>query len=1213
MSNKKDIYDVSSYTDEELYNILDISNPTDRELETKINFLINKYANIQNESGYQLAIFFQEIYKHFFFQDEVEGFDPDISFNMEENTPTLTGTAANSLPTEMYTGPDPSLSDTQTTQNNPTTQAPIFGNIYSFSDKTKDAIAPTKVFDYAPDATKTNPLLKQTIKRVISIDSQYRNKTFQPLSTDFTFNLSEPLKDVVSLKLYSVNIPYTWYTISSDYGSNFFYLKGNSPGINQGNYDYQIAIKPGNYGPSDLVTSIYNSIQNLQTQYSDVNFGQTGITYDPITIKMTFTTDIQMVYNESYFNVVFDPTVASFLNLYSPDVISSNSNTYQFNTIYGATQTPDPSLLNPPTTTLDGISAKYSFNIVRYVPLNIKNITSDGLITTPYEFADFSYNYTIIQTIPITFNQTNDIPTLVSNINTALQTSASLLTTSGFALNPATNTYKMTVNLDRKKLNPTMTPNEKVAVVFSNGDSIQQTFGFQLTNELSNIIGTNSITTIDTFILDNNVQIQFRCIRPNYTFNEYRYPIEDYRNFETHYNDFGINIPQGTYSIAQLSNYYNEFFANPGNSATDPLKTNGVIMSGSNMRFPIDTNGNTYSLNTTFKLSKVFDQSKYVLNVDMKNFYNQNYPIIYDKNTNDLTTYLGFNNSYDLSQTNTIVSYIPPYLLDIAYSQTPLVVYPIIFTFRPNAAVINGIQEDNDVTQSYLQIKLIPRKFTDINGTLRTFGIPQQDNFGRIKSYTYNNEDFTDLINDINYTFQQNVNSDPHYDYSKSSIVYDSVNQKVTLTFILTNTLTQADYTVSFIDTPNTNNQDITQPLNMWEWFGIPSTPFDLSRNSVITGSVLPIYQRYLPESNIQFFIGSNLNGVETANQFSITIPPQNYSISSFMNIVNTALNTASSSNPTIAYNSNFYLQPYTEYNAKSVTRYNNLKIRMNINKIYTSKDYNLVFYDPFSFIKCYVGASSVSNTTWDNTLGWILGFRDYTTYTLIKSNLTLTTANVALTNNVYLQSYNGAYSYLEHPDTFPNNNNIVKTVITLTGDTTVTTNLYNYFLIVLDDFIQNHLNDGLVTICKPETQLPTQSYAYRANRVCDPITKQVVSLGTSNVPANGLTQNQIYALNAIQISKQTNNNYNLNYSKGPYVQDIFGIIPIKTAGLQTGQYFVEFGGTLQIQERQYFGPVNIHRMHIQLINDKGSTLNLNNSDWSFSLICEQLYTSTLT
>jgi hypothetical protein len=75
---------------------------------------------------------------------------------------------------------------------------------------------------------------------------------------------------------------------------------------------------------------------------------------------------------------------------------------------------------------------------------------------------------------------------------------------------------------------------------------------------------------------------------------------------------------------------------------------------------------------------------------------------------------------------------------------------------------------------------------------------------------------------------------------------------------------------------------------------------------------------------------------------------------------------------------------------------------------------------------------------------------------------------------------------------------------------------------------------------------------------------------------------------------------------------DIFGIIPIKTAGLQAGSTYVEFGGTLQNQERMYFGPVNIHRMTIRLLNDRGDLVDLNNTNWSFSLVCEQLYKQTL-
>ena len=38
MNKQNTMYDVNKYTDDELYNILDLINPTDRELEAKIFF-----------------------------------------------------------------------------------------------------------------------------------------------------------------------------------------------------------------------------------------------------------------------------------------------------------------------------------------------------------------------------------------------------------------------------------------------------------------------------------------------------------------------------------------------------------------------------------------------------------------------------------------------------------------------------------------------------------------------------------------------------------------------------------------------------------------------------------------------------------------------------------------------------------------------------------------------------------------------------------------------------------------------------------------------------------------------------------------------------------------------------------------------------------------------------------------------------------------------
>ena len=67
-------------------------------------------------------------------------------------------------------------------------------------------------------------------------------------------------------------------------------------------------------------------------------------------------------------------------------------------------------------------------------------------------------------------------------------------------------------------------------------------------------------------------------------------------------------------------------------------------------------------------------------------------------------------------------------------------------------------------------------------------------------------------------------------------------------------------------------------------------------------------------------------------------------------------------------------------------------------------------------------------------------------------------------------------------------------------------------------------------------------------------------------------------------------------------------MIPLKVSGLSQGEVFTEYGGTLQNQERGYFGPVNINRMHIKLINDRGDVVDLNGANWSIQLVCEQLY-----
>ena len=69
-------------------------------------------------------------------------------------------------------------------------------------------------------------------------------------------------------------------------------------------------------------------------------------------------------------------------------------------------------------------------------------------------------------------------------------------------------------------------------------------------------------------------------------------------------------------------------------------------------------------------------------------------------------------------------------------------------------------------------------------------------------------------------------------------------------------------------------------------------------------------------------------------------------------------------------------------------------------------------------------------------------------------------------------------------------------------------------------------------------------------------------------------------------------------------------ILPLKggSANIPTGVLLSEFSGSLQQNVRTYYGPVNIDRMAVKLLDDKGNVLNLNGCDWCVTLIATCLY-----
>lgn len=1178
-THMEDEYNVNGYTDEQLFKILDLNNPSDRELEAKTLSMVRKYSNFGNPSGDKLSQFFIDIYNRFFENDEpveqeqeqpddvIEGFTqypgntssrpynkgPEISVGSGFKTYQVNGAIngngnsrsynsgiigngnsysynsgiiGNAMPTNVSVNNIFALSPDLQKSNNGVIGEANVGNKITPSENN---VTLTKTLDYSKD--KLNPLLKQTIKRIISIDSQYRNSETKSPSTNFTFNLSEPLRDVVSLSLYSIQIPYTWYTVNSDFGGNFFYLKGNAPGIMNGLHDYQISISSGNYTPSGLANALNKSINDIKMTITDVSFGQTQVIYnDGITDQNSGTgkckllIDITKIYNEGNYSLYFPDWTPPADNTLRSSTIAGylgfNNQNYYCSSIYSSYLFPTG--ISSTDFTIN--TNKNSFQIVPYIGMNFLR-------------ADISYN-------PITISlqslaETTTIKNAVYVMNLALQTnpkldpavsSCTLVDISNELQDNSGNSYiKLDCKLNNRNRDSPVVRNLKFAALFpydySGNVNISLFYGANSIFAFSDSVNYKNEYIVcefnellsETHILQSsydssNTSVVFQCNLPGY---------------DNSYNSIIANLPPGT-------NALNLFIKSVNNSIKQAVGTDENFTIGST-----SVPDTFYSDSTTNNL--VFQ------------------PII--KNT--------FTNSdYQIYATTGTCKL--PDIFNLPTTQSPATNIYKNENYQFNSVVFDAL----DI------IYIIPNP--DSNSKKNINANPFVISFEQGRTYS-NGADLATYFTGVITSYFDTVTG--FYPFVGSTVSY-SINNGFTLELNIEINLNQTHYSLKLY-----SSNDIWRNLAFYDVSSSSQTDFsynikdykDSSNNYKIES------KEQIKDNGITIVDGSNdtfvlqpLNTVDVFNtsnnkyRITIKIPSDSvtgtrYSINELISAINLKFV------GTIAEGTVF--STFDLPNGQTV-----IKCRFNINIVFTTKDYNLVFYDPYSFTSCFSNNSnktttSIQNVTWDTTLGWLLGYRNAISYKL--------------------SDYIGATdSYIYYLTGSSSN------VCVLTGDTNVSTNLYNYFLIMLDDYVQNHLNDGLVTITNQETSVNHGPYV----NVCDPVTGQMISRPADyGNPGISYTAQQLYAFNQ-QVQSQLVKAK--SYSKGPFVKDVFGIIPVKTTGMSIGGVYVEFGGSMQNQQRLYFGPVNIHRMTIQLLNDRGNLVDLNNANWSFSFICEQLYKS---
>ena len=1289
MEETNNLYDVTQYSDDELYAMLDLNNPSDRELEAKVLLSIEKYSSVENKEAIQIKSFFEDVYSHFFESDDIiEGMiDKDENGDTAEHS-------------------KPQIKEL-------TDYKKVFGKNELSDQGEKDTnLLQTTTLNYG--ASQLNPLLKETQKRVLQLDSQFRNYTNYPSATDYIINLSETLHNVVSLRLHSVSIPYTWYNISNVYNANYFQLIGNADGI-RGVYDLTIGIAPGAYDVNGLILAINESIENVKTENPDINFGTTSVEYDLETSKTTLTLDLQQVYNEPNFYLYFNQSTNTFGNdanksipgflgygdLVIPKYTSSNipnsdlsgnivdvssvPSAYPLESIYSNYQysynatgkisdessvtynqfdpyTPFYLVINDPSNNVIGNNY---FTICTYDGPNIystaPDTSSNVLEKFTVEFGDVSGLYTR--------------PTLLEAIN------RSLLNSDFLSSNASLNQYDISFSnaddtittLQRFQLRTLLSrfttikkKNKKQVILFPDENEVlnnlpqdvrvqkwqgplwtginscfmfdENTIFTQSNSVRSENEPINTLYSIDGSGGLNKPSLLLQCIKPGYD-NSYN------NRYTTIDNDtiagYGLvlgELPQEEaedlvgYTLNNLIGVYgydNTFTNSEINMKLKNIKNgygNDISNGYVNAEAFYDIGSNQCRM--LFDIFTYFNETDYIFDLSGSFFDISGSPT--PLGLDDVS--YGWIPGYNVSSTATLdtatdISFGTGTIIDIpvgtfdgvstpknALYRTGNIVFPFLINQSNNKIVVKA----KDVSNGYTDIGISTLPDYTIEFKTGNYRTPQllQDmmntTFSSIRGIT--DKDGV-ALNGLN------MSNSKIYIYDGSWVFIPTVDNKFTqedYKVVLSDENTDASYINDWVDSNNTirysldasgdlqtsSNPGITSN-SMWNaYLGFTDSSYSLvsgSTGSGITGSRDVMYDisktLFVYESNIEdvsgsevtvlheknnemsFIPQSNVKGLSDANgvqKLNIEISPGIYPLYYLYNEINTKLNADSKTETSIIYS-------YFDNAGNETT-----VMQMNINKVYTAEDYILKFYDDEAAtlnIKS-VNTNSFEATTWDVTLGWILGFRYIPTVYLNP---------IFPDNNLLVTNYD--YTYDDSSE-----------IITLMGNSTLDLYLFKNLYLILNDYTQNHLNDGLITGVRDNPNATRPQYSSSATRICDPLTgRNQSSIFNSVQPGMGLTENQLYAANIIAADNIVKQSTRI-YSDPPFVKDMFALIPIKVSGLKQGEVFTEYGGTLQDNDRKYFGPVNISKVNIKLLNDHGDVINLNGSNWSFSLVFEYLY-----
>ena len=197
-----------------------------------------------------------------------------------------------------------------------------------------------------------------------------------------------------------------------------------------------------------------------------------------------------------------------------------------------------------------------------------------------------------------------------------------------------------------------------------------------------------------------------------------------------------------------------------------------------------------------------------------------------------------------------------------------------------------------------------------------------------------------------------------------------------------------------------------------------------------------------------------------------------------------------------------------------------------------------------------------------------------------------------------------------------------------------------NYVYVILKDYNKNVASKAVVNALPLQTVVDMPSYAkavtgtlqtalaqsFSSTKVPfplnvtpdNPVRGVVMEDGSNPYSAakgiydfnDGLTKKQLYTLASIRAARQNRSTYSVPNATNS--GDVMARIPTRANNsslkTQNDKVIVGYGSSLSVSERKYFGPVDISRLTVQLMDPYGNILNLHNRDWSLTLRVEHLY-----